>query len=1038
MRKAGAKLQRKLVFPWLIILFLTAGSLPLVAENLIRNGGFEITGKEGLPVFWEREYNRNLSGPFFLSGDSYEGKYAACLMTEEWTLDRPQFLVQKVRLPRGVKRIYLSTWAKGQGLLRLSLQFLKGNEFLKVNTIKEYFGQYDVPEETDRVFNLGPEYTEYVLVAEVPETADGVRVRLGNTIGPLNLANVWGKVWLDQVTLAVKDFSTQLPVTDRDFLQKKGAISKKVRLPSGFVDIAPYLRISTDPPSFNPGALVDGVEDLAGLQFTWKFEFLGGTERYPRITFTFPELLPVSNVYLHLRGNVERFFLRGDTTGTGKYDWIMADVRGLLGVDEWVRLDLEEKNIRGLCIQAVEGNLRSYRSSLPFVDEVKIVLREEKVKPFRQLLQKNVFFRPKGYPPTGTPVIYLTRSSPPEGSPGKRFRKILTVDLWMFGINLKKDTGIVDYRKTENFQRVIQACRLCGFDSLMLFLEDWSRNLVPWPSKVASGTQENILKALTEAVHTEGLKIYVMVSSALSPPFSGKSLFLYPKEETSRYPQMEQFPSLVHGTYYRDKWLALLDEAMACGCDGVSLCPDENYYKGHFMASFPADDPGRSIYKQRFGHDLPEKEEDTLAFRQWILLRHEGSANLYGYWSNYLAGRYPGLYLGSRFMQPYLACSYITETGIPFDLLGSNGGIQELSSDYMGPYGIQMMAAANGWRKAGMCYDACMWGPLQGAARKTDIEILGEILWSVMYGLGMIDVYRENYLYEQGTLPAFARGFHLLKDLEDLGVWEARPAKKIALCSSRASLDWWQIKAWWGKHQEDWDRGIEGNRGWYAERVAYHILQRNGLPFDWFFLDNDRHLTHLQDYHLLVIPFAWSISQKAAASLKQAAKNGTRIILLDGKAGETDEWGEPYPEPVLHELLESKAAVILPEDVFQWAATDIFAEKVMKTLSQLLKEKIPLKFNAYGRHVDASLLEKNEREYFLFLINWEKAGTTAVDIGIPLPEGRYEIWVRDADFWYQGCLSGEKEFSSKDLTDFRYWMIPETVSVFYVRKKDKI
>ncbi|MCM8769892.1 MAG: hypothetical protein NC911_09575, partial [Candidatus Omnitrophica bacterium] len=588
----------------------------------------------------------------------------------------------------------------------------------------------------------------------------------------------------------------------------------------------------------------------------------------------------------------------------------------------------------------------------------------------------------------------------------------------------------------ENFQRVVQACRLAGFDSLMLFLEEWSRNLVPWPSKVANGTEENILQALAEALHAEGLKLYVMPSSCVHPPFSGKSLFVYPKEETSRYPQMEQFPGVIFGTHYRDNWLALLEEAMECGCDGVSLCPDETYYKGHFMKTFPANEPARLVYQKRFGQDLPRQEEDTLAFRRWIALRHEGIADLYGYWARKLIAKFPNIHLTSRFMQPYLACSNITETGIPLDLLGSRGGLHELSSDYMGPYGIQMLTAANGWRRAGMCYDACMWGPLQGAPRKSDIEIFGEVLWSVMYGLGMIDVYRENYLWEQGTLPAFARAFHLLSELEDLGVWEARPPKKIAFCSSRASLDWWQIKAWWGKHEESWDRGREGSRGWYAERVAFNILQRTGLTFDWYFLDRPDHLLELKNYQVLVLPFAWSISREAAGFLKEAAKNGTRLILLDNKTGLTDEWGEPYSKPLLQELVESGAAVVFPEDIFQYGGTDAYRQKVTQVIFQSLNQQFPLKFQSFGRRIDAAWLEKNPGEYFLFLINWEKAGNTPVDLGFSLPDGRYRIWIRNSDFWYEGYLSGKNEFSQEQLANFRYWMIPETVSVFYIRQTE--
>ncbi|MCM8769226.1 MAG: hypothetical protein NC911_06070, partial [Candidatus Omnitrophica bacterium] len=437
---------KNLLVVWGTLLFLSRLPLNASQENLLKNPGFEISGADGIPAFWEREYNQLLSGPFFLSPQAYEGRHAVCLMTEDWTLDRPQFLTQIVKLPQSSKAVRLSAQAKGQGLFRLSLQFLRGKEFLKVHTVNEYFGQYQVPEETDKVYGLGPEYTEYILEAVVPEGADGVRVRLGNTIGALNLANVWGSVWIDKVSLTIPgklEPKNHSPVEiDLPFLQKRKAIIKKAGVPPGFRDIAPYCLIVTDPPSFNTGGLVDGEEGLPGPQFTWRFELLGGTERYPVVTFFFPERIPVSSVYLHLLGNLERFLVRIDTSGRGEFQEILADVRGLTGINQWLKLDWEEKEVAGIRLQAIEGQLRSYRATCPFFDEVKILAREEKVKPFLNTLVNKAVFARRDSPRPVIPTLVLTGSSAPKPGQkkGQRFRKMLTVDLWMFGINLKKDT----------------------------------------------------------------------------------------------------------------------------------------------------------------------------------------------------------------------------------------------------------------------------------------------------------------------------------------------------------------------------------------------------------------------------------------------------------------------------------------------------------------------------------------------------------------------------------------------------------------------
>jgi len=1002
-------------------------SLCVAAENVLKNPSFESLGPDGIPVGWEREYNERLSGPFAVAEGAHDGEKCVRLMTEEWVLERPQFIVQDAVLPKDAKALRLSAWCRGQGLMRLAIHFRKEGKALETETIKQYFGEYVLPKETEKVFGLAPEYREYEVHAEVPEGADGVRVRLGNTIGRPNLANVWGTAWIDSVSLTAVE-AMPPPATEPTL-----EATEKIKTPKGCRDVAGLVHIRTDPPTLNTKRLIDGKTGSPGTNLSTRFGTLIGTGRYPSYTLVLPEPVPVQQICLHLRGNADVFTVRADLNGDGEFTELLARAEAMSGVTGWVVVEGLETPVHAIRVRGIEGRLRGYRRASFFVDEFKLFTPTERVqKNWYQLMRKAVYTG-RAYVGAG-PVQASTRRirlSLPEPETVKRFQKILTTDFWMFGVAVKKDVKVIDYRKSPNFKTVVDCCSRAGFDSILIFQEGTPGNLAPWPSKVCNPTDENVLKALADAVHSEGLKLYMMVSSRISPPYPGHT-FLYPKEETSRYPQTEQLPGITHGTHYRDTWLAIQEEVMACGIDGVSLCPDENYYKGHFMETFPKDDPARALYEKRFGKPLPEHEEDSLAFRQWIVMRHEGICDLYGYWSKKLKAKYPGLKLFSRFMQP--SC-HLHETGIPLDLLGARGGLDEISSDYLGPYGIQMMVGANGWRKGGMCYDASIWGPLQGAPRKSDMTIQGEILWSVMYGLGAIDIYRQNYLVLQGTLPGFARAFETLRQLENLGVYDARPPKKIAFLSSRASLDWWQVRSWWGKHEDpNHDRAVEAMRGWFSEKVAFNILQHNGQPFDWLYLDRMDQLQDLEDYKVLVIPFAYSIGNEAAGRVKAAAGKGAKLILFDGKSGPTDQWGEPRPTPVLKGLVDSGSAVLLEDDILKWGATDVFVKKAMDAVTEALGEDQPLRINTYGRHVDASVLEKGPKEKFVFLLNWEKVGGTRMDLGIPMPEGTYEVLVRDMDFWYQMSIDGESKLSAEQLKSFRMWMVPETSFVLHIRE----
>ena len=373
--------------------------------------------------------------------------------------------------------------------------------------------------------------------------------------------------------------------------------------------------------------------------------------------------------------------------------------------------------------------------------------------------------------------------------------------------------------------------------------------------------------------------------------------------------------------------------------------------------------------------------------------------------------------------------------GLPLDLLGALGGITELGSDYLGPYGIRAMSAANGWRKATMWFDGNMWGPIVGGPKMADMAFYGEALWSVMHGLGSMSFWRHNYVVENGNAPAVARAYSMLSDLEALGVWQARPPRHIALLTSRASLDWWQIRAWWGEHEDpDWDRGVEGMRGWFAEQAAFSILQRNGHAFDWFFLDRLDQLGNLGQYDVLLIPFAWSVSREAAGLVRAAAEGGTHVVLLDGKMGPTDEWGERHGSPDFEDLMHAGKATLIQDDVLAWGGTDTFAQQVLTAIDGALAGRGLLAFDAYGSNIEASVLRKSATELFVFLLSWEKTGVTTVDLGLDLPEGRYQAFGRDENRWYRVRMEDKLVLTDADARNLRLSLGPRQPLVLWVSR----
>lgn len=982
-------------------------------QNLLKNPGFEKLGAGGVPADWTREFNAKLTGPFAVVTDAHEGKNAVCVITEEWGFLRPQFVTQEVPLPAGATVCRLSAFCKGQGLVNLVLQFRKDGKPLTTETVDMGFGPTAAPKESLNAFGLEQDYQRHEVSVDVPTNAASVLVKVGNSVDTFDRLNIWGKALIDDVSLEVATTGKVAPPVPSHL-----ATATAEAIPD-VMDIAPYARIRTEPAAFDTRLLVDG-------DITTSCSFATGLERAANFSFLFPGPIPVHAVQLYFCGNAGEFTIRGDTDGDGRYETLLARVSGL-NSNGWVTVPTVKTPVRALRIQAISGaSLYGFRSTLPFVNEVRI-LASKKAVALPELEQWSVFRRAHPLEPN-VPEVSLKPADFPVPVPAKsKFRKMVCADLWMWGVNATADGKVPDLATSPIFANTVQKVKAAGCNAVMVDLTVSScQDLMPWPSKVCKGTQANYLKALVDALHGQGLEVMVELIHNITPFETIK--WHYPQEETSRYPGMKQYPSIIHGAYFRDNWLTILDEVMACGADGVGLSSDESYYRPAFMATLPSDDPGRAIYRKRFGHDVPGKEEDTLAFRQWVTMRHEAYCDVYGYISKALRKKHPSIYLNTMWMQPNSSSSYVTEICVPWDMMAARADISELGSDYMGPYGIRMGSAANGWRKGTMLYVGNMGGKLP------DIHYYGTVLWSLMYGAGSADYWRWNWIDEKGSTPALTRAYTLARELEGLGVWDAKPPAKIALLSSRSSLDWWQIHAWWGKHDDpNWDRGLEGQRGWFADETVFNILQKNGYAFDWFFLDREDQIKQIPGHKVLIAPFAYSVSQDAAKQVKTAVAAGATLVLIDNRQGETDEWGEPHPAPVFKELVDSGKAVLLSEDILAWGSTDAFAEKVMAAVDKPLGKDNPLKLDRHNRKVDATLIEKGPKEKFVFAINWETQ-PSVIDLGVALPEGNYQVFARDENQWSQVSVAGENKLTSKDLQKFRVNMPAEKPYVFYIRE----
>ena len=991
-------------------------------DNLLSNPSFERMKQTGVPEDWSRMINPKLSGPFSMVQDAHHGDRAAFMRTEEWNYQRPQYLVQTVQLPRGANSLTLSAYAKGYGSLKLSFRFLRAGEPHEVRKLNLGFGIIETPAEENHEFALAGVYDRYEAHQDIPAGAEAVMIKVGNTIGPLDRLNIWGALFVDQVSLTAS--GAAVPVQE----PTHRVVSSGTIKAAGLHNVAHGCNLRLRPMAYDPEKLVDGDTETTP-------HLIGGIGRAARYDIGVPVAVEVRKLALYLPGasRLSRLDVRGDADGDGTFEKRLAAVRGIAGEAGWLMVELPAGTFRAIRVLPRKGRLWSFRRAASLFSELRVYVDADKQRAFART--GNTPAAPRG-PARDLDYMGLepVRMELPEVK-DPQFRRGMAADLWMWGAHATRDgQPQEDYTNNPAFQRTTDMMKRMGVNSIMVDLTvASSRNLMPWPTKVGRGTEKNFLRPVLRAIKSQGFEAYVHLIHNISPFETVK--WHYPEEETSRYPNMKQYPSIIHGHHFRDNWLALQREIMANGADGVGISSDEQYYRGHFMETFPEDDPARKLYRQRYGEELPGTEEDTLAYRRWIRMRHEGICDLFGYWTEELKKQYPDIYTYTLLMHYAHVNSYIEGTGIPVEMLGARGGITDLGADYMGPYGVFKAAAANGWRGATMTYNGNL------GARNPDIHFYATTLWNWMYGGSSAYYWRFNYVVNKGSAPALARAYSMAQDLEAAGAFDARPPSQVCLLTSRAANDWYQVRSWWGEHDPTVDRGMEGLRGWFAEQTTFRLLQQNGIPFDWRFMETPGHMEGLEKYRVLLLPFAYAVNEEAAEAVRSAAEAGVTVILLDGQTGPTDGMGQTRETPAFADLVERENVRIIERDILDWGGTPVLEQQVLGLIDRELAGEAAFRLRRYhtraapqGPKVDATVLRNEAGDGFVFLINHSKSAVPA-DLQLSLPAGRYQVRVRDQNRWHKGILDGADTLTADQLRRFGLRMNGRSVYVIYLRKQ---
>ncbi len=855
----------------------------------------------------------------------------------------------------------------------------------------------------------------------------------------------------------------------------------------GEISAAPYL---TDVRALSDGDPATVCAHMDGPQ-------VGGW-----VAFAFPKMAHVTALRLRQDGGraADAFELRADLEGKGDYAHVIATVRhDAPVVDEWLVIPVD-REVRGLRISALSGSV-GYRSPYPVYKDIEI------------------------YTQTAVPVEAPTLETAPQvlraGDVGmtpdlsrKQIPFTPCIDLWMADIhgNAEMPETRADIEALGGFQRLLGQLRAMDAQGVRMFLENASvQNKMPWTSAVAPHYGRDTLRGLIEALHANGLTAGIFMH-VWNQPFQDPEKMLpmpdrrwdYPYEQSSTVAakglyegyEKDRYPCVISDNHFRDHWFAMLKEVVERGIDTVYAIPDEYYFKGHDLDSYHCPSCQRE-FKKRYGYDTlpplgpgrtgyspaqgvgpePRRVADTEHFRKWKLFEYEMLAELF----NDVAGRLkqvnPNLVLVSS-ANP--GSTYGTnrrlEHGLAFDIIGKGTNFNAVQLYASVPVGLGDMGAnaALARRMRGSYRQAELVSSIQSLGFNllppagNEIRFFGYVLPHIMSGASRIDLYRLNYVTGD-WLPVIPRGIALVRVLESWGIGESVSAAETCLLLSRASEDWWQVRAQalcgladdagagavgatvggapllhfeeqigtistLTPSEADLKLDLERFRGMYAGKSMESLLIENGVQYDVRYTEREETLEDLSRYRLLILPFSYAMSVEAFNRVKQAVDRGTRLLIFDQLAP-TDEYGTAHPEPLLKALVGRPGVVYVNLNLAAEGMRSSVRAKSRQALLRLLGDAGGY-FQANEARVEY-LSRRTDEGMILYLANWERSRVAEPVVGLTLPEGRYQMQlVRSGNTdVFPGKLGDATEMTADALRRFGVRIEPGEVVLIRVARQ---
>ena len=267
-----------------------------------------------------------------------------------------------------------------------------------------------------------------------------------------------------------------------------------------------------------------------------------------------------------------------------------------------------------------------------------------------------------------------------------------------------------------------------------------------------------------------------------------------------------------------------------------------------------------------------------------------------------------------------------------------------------------------------------------------------------------------------------------------LGAWGGKKAeipKDVLILRSRTSEDWWGFRY---RYRRDSEFHLPRDRylswGFHLFFWTSARLAEKGIPFEVYQMQRVESWREIaKKYRLIVLPFAYSVSDEELAALKEASDAGARILVVGGReAGTVDGIGERREVNAFRDLPVFPFAV---ESPLVPSTRTLAADFTKLVVSLLGRPSLSIDVQD-GYDVQSYMLSVGAREKLLTVMNWSERDT-AVNLSLALPEGRYRLESCSGGDVCKGLVNGREVFTASEASSFRLELKKEDVLLFRVR-----